>query len=760
MKRKLTILFSVIIVLTFLSYQFVKSHFSPIYNGQTQLSVLSEKGKIYYDDFGIPHIEAKNRSDLYKMYGYAVTQDRFFQIQFQKMIASGRLSEWFGSKTIDTDKTIRNIGIKHYMSNWYKRNQARLNPQLVADMESWLEGVNECIKTCPKPLELVLLNKSPEPIEVEDILAFSGVVAFSFSKAYFTDSLTTRLFKNLSTLEFEDFLGEKITVGDLFTKNIIPSIQPKSLFELDSQNILPHFDGSQSWVLSPQKSESGFATLANDPHIAFSNPGVWYEAHLKSEDFEIYGYFIPIIPFPLIGNNTDKAWALTMSYTDEIDLLQASDKSVFSERKETILVNKELPIEVTYQDTKIGPVINQLLKNEQNVIMSWDYYREDNFVIESFYDLAWAKTPHEFIQAIKKGRAPGLNVSWADKNGNIAWRILGYFPKRKDFNWKIRNASSLDFENLDSLKNSVNDQMIPQIENPKSEYILSANQKPPFPFDEKAIHGYWESSERYNALDEELSTSEKISVKKQIDLFTLNNFYGAKQRLAKMIETIQTDSELVKMLLQWDGQADLDNTAQGFYLMWIDEIIKIAVKDHLNSLETEQLCSTSSYWKFATRIIDNKDSKWWKNNYNGILQLAFASTHKNMTTQFGTFKNWNWGRLHTVTYEHPLGKVPALKKLFNLGPYPAAGGFLVPNAFRHKLCSGNFDVTSGASTRRLVDFKDPKETLGVLPTGNSGSLFSQHYDDQVKMFLKGEMRKQTLDWDKIELFPNVLELNP
>ncbi|MBC7457700.1 MAG: penicillin acylase family protein, partial [Bdellovibrionaceae bacterium] len=161
-------------------YLYSKIHFTPTYKGKITLSELSTATNVYYDDYGIPHISStSNRSDLYKTFGYTVMQDRFFQIQMQKMIGSGRLSEWFGNKTIETDKTIRSIGIKHFMTKWYSKNKLKMNPELMSDLEAWLVGVNACVAKCPKPIEMVLLGIKPEPLTVEDVLAFSGIMSFS-----------------------------------------------------------------------------------------------------------------------------------------------------------------------------------------------------------------------------------------------------------------------------------------------------------------------------------------------------------------------------------------------------------------------------------------------------------------------------------------------------------------------------------------------------------------------------------------------------
>ena len=739
-------------------YFFSRLHFSPTYKGRIILPELSASTDVFYDDFGIPHISSTNqRSDLYKTFGYTVMQDRFFQIQMQKMIGSGRLSEWFGIKTIETDKTIRSIGIKHYMTKWYAKNKVKLNPELVSDLDSWLEGVNACVKSCPRPIEMVLLDIKPEMITAEDVLAFSGIMSFSFSKAYFNDAILTKLSNEISQTELNEIVGEAIANNKKAKTTLFKF---KSSSELDPESFIPSLEGSQSWVLSPAKSASGFATLANDPHIGYSNPSVWYEAHLKSPDFELYGYFVPLIPFALIGHNRDKAWALTMSTSDEIDLLLDPDQSHYTERVEKIKVKNAPPIEMVMHDTVFGPVINHLLKSNQNAIMAWHYFRDDNNTLEAFYDLAHAKNLDQFHAAIKKGRAPGLNISWADKTGQIAWKILGYFPKRSEPFWKIHTVSKKEFESQSNQSLMVDDKDIPQLENPPQGYILSANQKPPVNYDEKKISGYWEPSERFNALKQELESSTKIDLHQQKKMFLNNHFFGAAERLNKMLKPIDTDESIKKTLEEWNGQATVENKAQGFYYIWIDNIMKIIFEKKLSQSEQEQFCSTSNYWKFATYLIDHPSSTWWNDQYKMTLQKSFEHTLNYFQKSFGDTSSWSWGKLHQLEFEHPLGKVKPLNYLFNLGPYSVAGGYSVPNAYRHKVCTGAFNVSSGASTRRLIDFKNIEESLGILPTGNSGVPFSKHYSDQVEMYLKGEFRPQTINWERIKKFPDHVNFSP
>lgn len=739
-----------------------KNYLTPTYSGELKLNGLKQTVKIHYDNFGIPHIVAENQTDLYMAYGYAVAQDRMFQIQLQKMIASGRTAEWFGTNTIELDKFIRTMGISYWAKKQFNSIKPKINPQLLTELQAWINGVNECVKLCPKPLEFILLGVNPEPIVIEDVISFSAMMSFSFTKSYYGDLILSELSEKINSDQFNELLSaSNVQFGSPIISQQINSLKSKAIttaFSLPRfDSLFPSLDGSQSWVLSPKKSATGYATLANDPHIGFSNPSVWYEAHLKSPSFEIYGHFSPIIPFSLLGSNTEKAWALTMSNSDELDLVKISNTTSLLDRKEIFKIKGSENFEITLKDSAYGPIISSILKTETPIAMLWHYYREDNNVLEAFYDLAHAKNLKDFEQAVKKGRAPGLNVSWADKHGDIGWRVLGYFPKRIKPNWTILDETDV----TKFYDTQLSENLTPHAYNPNTGYILSANQRPPFSYDEQKIFGYWDGADRYLTLDHELKASDKISLKQQTELFSLNHFSLGQSRLKKLIGATQDiNPALLAKIENWNGQAVAAEIAPTLYYAWIEALTEVILNPVLSSDHVLKFCGTTLHWNFMTYLIDHPESSWWHNNYNQKVTEAYHLAFKKLSDKFGNLNNWKWGSVHTLEFEHPIGKKKPLNHIFNLGPYPVNGGHMIPNAFKHNLCSNTYTVVAGPSTRRLIDFSQPLEGFGILPTGNSGVIFSPYYKDQVELYLKGELRPQILDWDKINALDNVLSLSP
>jgi penicillin amidase len=75
--------------------------------------------------------------------------------------------------------------------------------------------------------------------------------------------------------------------------------------------------------------------------------------------------------------------------------------------------------------------------------------------------------------------------------------------------------------------------------------------------------------------------------------------------------------------------------------------------------------------------------------------------------------------------------------LFDVGPFPMAGGRETPNNQANHLGPAPWAIVTGPSTRRVIDFGDPTKAVGVNPLGQSGVLFDRHYADQASRFVEG-----------------------
>ena len=161
-----------------------------------------------------------------------------------------------------------------------------------------------------------------------------------------------------------------------------------------------------------------------------------------------------------------------------------------------------------------------------------------------------------------------------------------------------------------------------------------------------------------------------------------------------------------------------------------------------------------------------EESVWWDNvNTSGketkkeILQTSFKNTVSFLEKQLGeNIEEWSWNKVASVEHGHALaagGKM--LRNMFNIGPFQMDGGNEVINNQLFKLDStGYYKVHAGPSTRRVIDFSDIENSVSILPTGQSGNIFSDHYDDQAEKYLNGEFVKMLMNEEEIKKSKNKL----
>jgi penicillin amidase len=324
-KILLTVLiFLIVIILALLAYlQMTK----PKYEGEANLANISNSTTVYFDEYGVPHIYADNQKDAMTTLGYVHAQDRLWQMELMRRIAPGRLSEIFGTPVLKTDKFFAGIGIdensKKAVANMDKNSQA----YILAN--AYLDGINQYIEEGTTPVELRLLGIKQEKFTLKDVYNIFGFMSFSFAMAQKTDPLLTDIRDRFGV----DYLKDFGINGELGTKQLKShkgnykeyAEISKSVADLLESSPIPAFIGSNSWVIGGPKTKNGKVILANDPHIMYSQPGTWYEAHIVCPDYEIYGYYIAGTPFPLLGHNHNYAYGLTMFENDDVDFFQEEE---------------------------------------------------------------------------------------------------------------------------------------------------------------------------------------------------------------------------------------------------------------------------------------------------------------------------------------------------------------------------------------------------------------------------------------------------
>lgn len=781
--KKISIIFATISCLIMLLLLVFFQNTVPRKFGTKQFPALEKEVEVTFDDFGIPHINAQTDLDGYRVLGYLMASERLFQLDLMRRIVGGRLSEIFGEKTLKPDKLLRKLHLKETAEKHLKKIQEDpANNNILQMAQAYLDGIHHYIDTQPLPLDFILLNYVPEKFELTDILGVPGYMALTFAEGVIGDVFLSEMVDQLPDDKMRILRGGGDIDFKYFNKNLIPedttTVMNDFMEGVDGlSEIFPLFHGSNSWVLSGERTESGFPILGNDPHIATGAPHIFYEAHLKTPGLEVYGNYLPLIPFPVMGHTRYSAWGITMSEVDDLNVYlekidpQDLNKIMFKNEwvdlpkvEERIIVkgSEDVIIEKAYGSH--GPIINdtQFGIEGKTLAMNWSVYHPESNFLKTLFDISQAQTVSEFKQALSITAAPALNMSWIHKDGDIVWWMLGKYPKLPEgvstdlvLNGWDGTAEVERYYTIDENPHEVN---------PKSGVIVTANYRPML---EKFKHfdGYWQPGGRFFRVSALLEKQQKWNLERLTKLQTDSVVPVFDLLVPKLISAINEDDlsdfekDVLEKLKAWDGGTEITSVGSTIHHSLNYFIISNAFRDELGDKGFETFGRTADFWHSYKRLVQDLGHSFWDDvrtnrveSGEEIIQKSFKDASKDLREKLGSrIDLWHWGKLHTVEHEHAIGKVVPLNYLYNVGPVPANGGRYVINNQGHRKSLNDFRVVHSPATRRLIDLANPEVSLGILPTGNSGNPFSEHYRDQIELFQAGKYRKQLMDWDLIEV---------
>ncbi|WP_223445157.1 MULTISPECIES: penicillin acylase family protein [Pseudomonas] len=770
MKRSLTALVLLIVVLAAGAGGYLYSK-QPSRQGMVELQHLQGSVTVRYDERGVPHIRADNETDLYRALGYVHAQDRLFQMEVLRRLARGELAEVLGPKLLDTDKLMRSLRIRERAETYFA-NLDKQSPSFIA-MQAYLDGINQYQDSHAKPMEFDVLGIPERPFTAQDTISIAGYMAYSFAAAFRTEPLLTFVrdqlgpeYLNIFDLDWQpkgvlNGTGTALASADWKDLNALARLSEQAL----ADNGLPQFEGSNAWVVAGSRTQSGKPLLAGDPHIRFSAPSVWYEAHLSAPGFELYGHYQALMPFASLGMNRDFGWSITMFQNDDLDLIAEkvnpdNPNQVWYRGKwvdmttseQQIAVKGQAPFTLVLRQSPRGPIVNDALGSgagKTPIAMWWAFLESQNPILEGFYQLNRADTLAKARGAAAKIQAPGLNVVWANAKGDIGWWAAAQLPKRPAGvrPWFILDGSTAEADKDGFYPFTAN----PQEENPARGYIVSANFQPVSPTGME-IPGYYNLADRGQQLNRQLSDKAvkwdlENSQKLQLGTTTA---YGPRL-LAPLLPVLRevvsdpAELKLVEQLAQWTGDYPLDSTSATLFNQFLFNLADATMRDELGNDFFETLLSTRVIDAALPRLAASADSPWWDNRSTlgketraDTVKAAWQASLAHLKSTLGAdASQWQWGSAHTLTHGHPLGQQKPLDLFFNVGPFAAPGTHEVPNNLSAKIGPAPWPVTYGPSTRRLIDFADPTHSLTVNPVGQSGVLFDSHYDDQAEAYVEG-----------------------
>lgn len=790
LKKVLLILISLIILLSVSLYVYLQTT-KPKYEGEISLKNIGKETTVFFDDYGVPHIYATSQKDAMTALGYVHAQDRLWQMELLRRIAPGRLSELFGTKALKNDLFFAGIGIEE--------NSEKAVAQLDKNSETYIlamayvDGINQYMQEGKTPIEFQLLGVKKEKFTLNDVYNIFGYMSFSFAMAQKTDPLLTDIRDKFGMDYLKDF-GIDGSFGTTQLKSYKGKCNDyaeisKSIASLLDNSPIPSFIGSNSWVIGAEKTKNGKVIFANDPHIMFSQPCTWYEAHITTPDYEMYGYYLAGTPFPLLGHNHNYAYGLTMFENDDLDLFQEEENPANNNQYKTvdgyknyalhqkiIKVKDSTSVTLNSKESIHGPIMNGLLNTlttKKPVAMSWIYTQQKNQILEAVHALSHSKKLDDFSKAISFIAAPGLNIMYGDAKNNIAWITSGKLyklDKSVNGNFIMNGANGIDDK-----KEFLDFSMNPSAINPNWNYVYSANNQPE-PIEGYLYPGYYLPKDRATRINGLLKPKNNWTSADVQNMTNDNTSATAISLIANWTQSIANTSwnanekKALETLKKWSGSNNLQDVAPTIYSKWISCYLKNTFQDELGEENFKSFLGTHIMKQVIEGQSKNENSLWWDNiatknkkeTKKDILSQSFKEAITALEKQLGTTETlWTWNKVHTLEHQHPIGKIAALRSFFNVGPFEASGSNeVINNLMFFYNDTGMYDVKAGPSTRRVIDFSDIENSVSILPTGQSGNPMSSHYSDQAAMYNKGQFRKMKLNKKDIIASSTKLVLKP
>lgn len=790
--RKLLIGLLTLLILLAAGIFIYLQYLQPSLNDDIQLKGLKQDVEVLYDNYGIPHLYAKNQDDLFQAFGYVHARDRLFQMEILRRLADGRLSEVFGEKALPTDKFFRTLSLREHAKMSIDSLYRDSTLPYVRAARAYLQGVNQYLVQGKTPIEFTLAGIPKQPFTLEDMLVITGYMGYTFVGTFKTEVIASYIYDALGPAYYKDVMLQwpdslhRIPVQAGEQRNADSAMKVLAMMsaqvnQMEQDLPYPTFHGSNGWVLSGTKTKSGKPILSNDTHMAYAQPSVWYEAYLECPGYSVYGNFVAGVALPALGHTAYGAWGLTMFENDDADLYrekpnpQNANQVWFRDHWEDLQVRKEVikvkgkPDEILeVKKSRHGYILNGAFKDvdayKEPIAFWWVFHQMPNRHAQVFYNMTVARDVSDAAKAVEPLTSPGLNFMWADVKGNIGWWAAGKLPIRPGHvdPQRILDGSSGNDEILGWYDFKDN----PQIVNPERGVVYSANNQPA-DMGKGLIPGYYVPADRAARIEELLFNDKKdwteVELRTMINDVKGTGYVKMLQNILPLIAKDKLTAEgklALERLLAWDGNHQLEQVEPTIFYRFVYEMISNTFQDELGLERLYEFQNTYAWKRNMESFVMNNASPWWDNVQTKDIHESRAEILTASLNQAVAFLekdlgkdmlSWQWKKVHTLEHKHPLGIVPGLGRFFNVGPIPVNGGRETLNNLIFSLDStGRYPVTAGPALRRIIDLGDPSIGYSVNPTGQSGYFLNKHYDDQALMFATGGKRPELTSRQSVE----------
>jgi penicillin G amidase len=794
----------------------------PQTTGTISLPGLDADVEVRRDARGVPTILADTSHDLFYAQGFVHAQDRFWEMDVRRHVTAGRLSEMFGDSQVETDTFVRTLGWR----NVAEAELELLTPETLDALEAYADGVNAYLAErgpTQVSLEYAVLGLTARGYEIEpwtpaDSVSWLKAMAWDLranleeetQRALLAPTVRSRIAQLYPPYPY-DRHEPIVTTGAVREGRFDPEAGPavdgdenEGAATAALTPVLPglfagatsgadRLDtwlgaygpgvGSNSFAVTGGRSASGGALLANDPHLAPSLPGIWYQMNLQCRTvdaacpYTVGGFTFSGVPGVVIGHNDQIAWGFTNNGSDVADLAYEAlngDRYVrdgelipLKTRPETIEVAGGDAVEVTVRSTEWGPLLSDASDTYNSVVedgfspadlpgeadevglaLQWTALSPGR-TADAILALNAASDFEEFRSAAVWFEVPSQNLLYADVDGHIGYQMPGRIPIRRagegttpvtGWNTSYGWQGYIPFGQL------------PWVYDPPEEYIVAANQAVVDESYRYLLTRDWGYGYRSQRLIDLIESADPLTPQSAAALMT-DTYNGFAPVL--VAELMEVDAELLdadtvkarELLRDWDHRQEADSAPAAYYnAVWRHLLAAIFHDELTGDLRPD---GGDRWFEVLQVILNDSQATWWDDvRTDDVLELreevmvdAMAAATAEVSDSLGDDpRSWRWGDLHELELTHATfgsSGIAPLEALFNRGPYATAGGEGIVNATGWSPADG-FGVDWAPSMRMVVDLSDLDASRWVQLTGQSGHVFDPHYTDQVDAWANGE----------------------
>ncbi|MCX7565389.1 penicillin acylase family protein [Sulfitobacter sp. F26169L] len=771
----------------------------PEYNAEVEVPNLERPVEIVRDNANVPHIFGAQDEDVFFGLGFAHAQDRLWQMTTMRRTAQGRLSEVFGAATLDTDKLLRRFDIYALSVASFEALDAPTQSALrayAAGVNARLDQINTEALGRGAP-EMFLFNAAMAPWRPADSIALVKLMGLQLSGHMDAEVLRARVSLALpDDKRLRDIMPDAPGTGVAALPEYA-SLFPTAQRFAETKPFTPHAlspfkrtalaGASNAWAAAPSRSASGGTLLANDPHLGFTAPAIWYLARLELDTGGVIGATIPGIPVVLTGRSADLGWGLTSSYLDDQDVyieeLNPANREEyrtpdgfkkFRTRASIINVKDLDPVTLTLRWTDNGPVLPGSHYNLGAITppghvasVNWTVLSQRDTTLQAAMELMHAKTVGEGIAAAKRFIAPSQNLTLVDHT-TIAMKTIGAAPKRDPNHQSKGRLPSPGWIESNRWQGMLPFTANPGFVAPSGGILGNTNNKMvdrPFPNHISYLWGDTQRIKRWQRLMQGRQVHTRDSfIEAQLDTVS----YTARSLLPLIGAELWFTGEAapdgtpeafrqraLSLLAGWSGEMNEHLPEPLIYTTWLRALQDRLIRDELGALTPEFSHVEPIFIERVFRDVEGASA--WCDVFQSapvetcadMARLALDDALLEISQQYGTaLESLRWGDAHQATHDHPvLGSVPVLRYFVNIRQSTSGGDHTLMRGRTKGTDPDPFHNVHGAGYRGVYDFADPDSSVFVLSTGQSGHFLSRHYDDLAQLWRRGEYIPMSLDQD-------------